>query len=217
MALRAWRIWPGDQTGKTVLVPGSPRITQLAADLVAAGFERARTGALTSSDATLLRTEGWEVAGRLRVLQHGLDRMARPRAPRLRRGTVAQLPAIAEVDRSAFPVAWQLGLEGLTGALRATRISRLRIHQSAGDIVAFAISGVSGRDGYLQRLAVAETQRRTGLGRQLTLDSLRWMRRRGARRALVNTYEGNDAAVELYRSVGFVEQPSGLVVLSIDL
>ena len=108
-------------------------------------------------------------------------------------------------------------LQGLTEALAATPRSRIRIHRQGGAITAFAISGMAGGDGYLQRLAVVEAGRRDGVGRQLTLDALRWMRRRRARRALVNTYEGNDAALRLYEGVGFHELSPGLVVLSIAL
>jgi ribosomal protein S18 acetylase RimI-like enzyme len=178
---------------------------------------RARTGALSEAAAAHLSEEGWETAGRLHLLQHDLQRIDRPRPGAFRKGRGAHLGEIAAVDRSAFPTEWQLGRQGLTEALAATPRSRTRIYRQGRAITAFAISGMAGGDGYLQRLAVVEAGRRGGVGRQLTLNALRWMRRRRARRALVNTYEGNDAALGLYEGVGFHELSPGLVVLSIAL
>jgi ribosomal protein S18 acetylase RimI-like enzyme len=57
-----------------------------------------------------------------------------------------------------------------------------------------------------------EYQRR-GLGRALAIDGLRWMKRRGADRAMVNTQERNDVALALYQHLGFRLQPGGLAVL----
>lgn len=209
--------WPGDPTGRTASVRGADPPAHELTRLAGAGFRRARTGALTPRSANLLLAEGWEVVGRLRLLEHGLDQLPRPPGPRPRRGYHRHLPAVNDVDRAAFPAEWQLGPSGIEHALMATPIRRLRIHRPAGTVSAFAVSGVSGATGYLQRLAVSGEVRRTGIGRRLTVDSLSWMRRKGARKAVVNTYEGNEPAVELYRSVGFVEQAAGLVVLSIDL
>ena len=53
-----------------------------------------------------------------------------------------------------------------------------------------------------------------GLAEALLADGLRWLTRRGARSALVNTQEANDRALRLYQRVGFVLQPDGLIVLS---
>ncbi len=70
----------------------------------------------------------------------------------------------------------------------------------------YAITGRAGDQGYLQRLAVAAAARRTGVGRALALDGLRWLRRRGVARAVVNTQYGNDAALALYLRIGFQEE-----------
>ena len=77
----------------------------------------------------------------------------------------------------------------------------------------YAITGIAGRRGYVQRLAVHPDARRRGIGATLLVDGLRWARRRGAREAVVNTDRDNAAARSLYESYGFVELPAGLVVL----
>jgi hypothetical protein len=45
-------------------------------------------------------------------------------------------------------------------------------------------------------------------------DVLRWMRRHGAARALVNTQQTNEAALCLYLACGFRVLPEGLRVLA---
>jgi ribosomal protein S18 acetylase RimI-like enzyme len=56
-----------------------------------------------------------------------------------------------------------------------------------------------------------------GLGRTLVTDALAWLARRGARRAVVNTQEGNVTALHLYETLGFRPEPAGLDVLGTPL
>ena len=77
--------------------------------------------------------------------------------------------------------------------------------------------GRAARRGYVQRLAVGPEAQGSGLGRALLVDGLRWLRRRGAARAVVNTQVDNERARALYESLGFRMAPSGLAVLGRDL
>jgi ribosomal protein S18 acetylase RimI-like enzyme len=85
----------------------------------------------------------------------------------------------------------------------------------SGDLTAYAVFGCGGDRGYVQRLAVHPRYRGRGLAEALLADGLRWLTRRGARSALVNTQEANDRALRLYQRVGFVLQPDGIIVLSV--
>ncbi len=49
------------------------------------------------------------------------------------------------------------------------------------------------------------------------VDSLVWLRRRGAARAMVNTQRTNAGALALYRACGFRLLPEGLSVLAREL
>jgi GNAT superfamily N-acetyltransferase len=57
----------------------------------------------------------------------------------------------------------------------------------------------------LEDLYVAEHARGTGLGRVLVEATLERARERGCRRVELDVWESNEAAVELYRSMGFKE------------
>ena len=46
------------------------------------------------------------------------------------------------------------------------------------------------------------------------IDGLHWLRRGGARVAVVNTQEHNAGALALDRALGFVSEPQGLTVLT---
>lgn len=55
-------------------------------------------------------------------------------------------------------------------------------------------------------LAVAQPQRRHGLGRLLLQRGFAWARRVGVAKISLNVRAGNDGAIALYRSCGFVEE-----------
>jgi ribosomal protein S18 acetylase RimI-like enzyme len=137
----------------------------------------------------------------------------------LRRGRAADWPAVLAVDASAFAPFWRLDASGLSEAIDATPVTRFRVASSgrggrgAGGLFAYAVTGLSANQGYLQRLAVHPAHRRSGLGRALGLDGLRWLRRKGVSEAVVNTQLGNEAALALYLSLGFRHEPIQLSVL----
>jgi ribosomal protein S18 acetylase RimI-like enzyme len=186
-------------------------------DLLATrGFGEVLTGALAPAEQRGFLTAGFVVREELHLLVHDLrDLPPVPVAP-LRRARTADRPGVLEVDSAAFPPFWRLDPEGLSDALAATPTSRFRV-AVVGGVVGYAIVGRAARRGYVQRLAVAPEVQGAGLGRALLIDGLRWLRRRGAARAVVNTQVDNDRARRLYESFGFHMAPSGLAVLGRDL
>ncbi len=103
--------------------------------------------------------------------------------------------------------------------MAATPVRRLRVAEDGETpgVIAYALTGRAGTSGYLQRLAVTPSHQGRGIGRALALDSLHWLRRHRAERALVNTQVTNDRAFGLYVSLGFVPDPHGLAVLMLPL
>ncbi|MEL6893382.1 MAG: GNAT family N-acetyltransferase [Actinomycetota bacterium] len=131
----------------------------------------------------------------------------------LRRLGARRLAIAAELDRSAFPAGWANTAATLGDITTATPRHRGRLAYDGGTAVGFAITGLAGSVGYVQRVAVRPDARRRGVARLLVADTLSWLQRRGANTALVNTGDHNDAALELYRSLGFHRRRDELVVM----
>jgi ribosomal protein S18 acetylase RimI-like enzyme len=185
------------------------------------GFTRVVTAALSPLEQNGFLAAGFEVTERLHLLACDLDGL--PPVPpdlHLRRVGWGLRPTVLQVDRAAFPPFWQFDGGGLDEALRATPRTRFRASVAPDDhrrVLGYAICGRSGPRGFVQRLAVHPDAHRQGIGRGLLVDGLRWMRKRGVRRAVVNTQLGNDAALALYQQTGFRREPAGLSVLSTGL
>lgn len=71
--------------------------------------------------------------------------------------------------------------------------------------VATAICVHDGDLAGLFEIASAPAERRRGFGRRVVMSALKWARLRGAREAWLQVDAANEAAVQLYRSVGFSE------------
>src|SRR5918997_530477 len=182
-------------------------------DLLAArGFGEVLTGALSPAEQRGFLDAGFVVRESLHLLAHDLADLPLTPPASLRRARPGDRDAVLAVDGAAFPPFWRLDREGLVDALDATPSSRFRVVGDDG-VAGYAIVGRASRRGYVQRLAVAPALQGAGLGRALLVDGLRWLRRWGVARAVVNTQVDNDRARRLYESLGFCMAPSGLAVL----
>jgi ribosomal protein S18 acetylase RimI-like enzyme len=184
--------------------------------LTARGFTQVVTSALAPAEQAGFAALGFEEYERLHLLSHDLREVAEPdkeAAALLRRGKSGDWPAVLAVDASAFAPFWRLDASGLSEAIDATPVTRFRVAGRRREVLAYAVTGLSVHQGYLQRLAVHPDQRRRGLGRALGLDGLHWLRRKGVNEAVVNTQLGNEPALALYLSLGFRQEPIQLSVL----
>jgi ribosomal protein S18 acetylase RimI-like enzyme len=218
--------WRGDsQVAFLAPVPDAPLpsadfLRRCLAVLTDRGFSRVVTAALSPLEQGGFLAAGFEVTEELHLLAIDLDGI--PPVPSdlaLSRIRWNQRAEILSIDQAAFSQFWQFDEQGLAEALRATPRTRFRAALAPGErrFAGYAICGRSGQRGFVQRLAVHPDYQRHGLGRGLLLDGLNWMRRRGVRRAVVNTQLGNSAALSLYLETGFRREPSGLSVLTAGL
>jgi ribosomal protein S18 acetylase RimI-like enzyme len=184
--------------------------------LRARGFTFVVTSALSEVECTGFLRAGFDVQEELELLAHDLQTIPDTRH-RLRRPRRSDRARVLVVDATAFNSFWRLHQGGLEDALGATPSVRFRVHGRGDGLDAYVIGGRGAGTGYVQRLAVHPSARERGLGRSLVGDVLRWMRRRGASRALVNTQRDNAAALALYRACGFRVLPEGLRVLARSL
>lgn len=211
--------WRGDD-GLAYVAPvaetppaSASMVRHCCAMLAGQGYTEVVTGALGWREQRGFLQAGFEVREELHLLSRSLRDLPRVAPAPLRRGHRRDRERILTVDALAFPPFWRLDEAGMTEALRATRSARLKV-AAEHRVLGYAISGRSGTRGYLQRLAVDPAAQGHGLGRALVVDGLRWMRRRGADQAVVNTQVGNQRALDLYRGLGFRLEPSGLAVLA---
>lgn len=193
-----------------------------------AGYQRVRTSALAPAAATAFQRHGLTVVQDLAVLSLGPVALAqhdrRSTSPdwrvralhwgldalRPRRDIVEAL----EVDRLAFGEGLRLDIEMWRDAIRATPQRRVAlIRQDPWGVVAFAITGVGGDTGFLQRLAVHPELQRRGLARALVSDAIGWVSPLSVRHLFVNTARDNEEALGLYQSMGFQLRTEGLLVL----
>jgi ribosomal protein S18 acetylase RimI-like enzyme len=180
------------------------------------GYQSVITAALHRADRRPFFEAGFVETERLHLLLHPLDDVP-PVAPvpgiELRRGRRREQDDALEVDQAAFSPFWRLDGAGLVEALTATSTVHFQVARDLSGVVGYAVCGRAGNRGYVQRLAVAPSCQGRGVGVALLADGLRWLRRWGARDALVNTQEDNDRSLRLYQRSGFVLQPDGLAVL----
>ena len=158
---------------------------------------------------------GFTERERLHLLGHDLSDLPSLSWRATRRARPADRAAVLAIDHRVFQPFWQLDEGGLADAVGATPVVRFRVTtgRSSG-VSGYAVFGLAGRRGYLQRLAVDPAAAGRGLGSTLVVDGLRWLVRRGATSAPVNTQETNERAYELYLRLGFVPERYKLVVLS---
>ena len=225
--------WRGDQAVAYLTpladapVPSAAFVRRCLDTLAERGYHRVVTGALSPTESRGFLEAGFEVSERLHLLSHDL-RVIPTTAPSMhRRAGWRDDPDVLAVDHLAFPDFWQLDAAGLREALRATPRSRYRVVERSpapgvrtsehSGLVGYAITGRSGRRGYVQRLAVHPDCRGAGLGAALVIDGLRWLRRWRVRQAIVNTQFDNGRALALYEHLGFTRQPLGLSVLTAGL
>lgn len=195
-------------------VPSTVFVLRCLDQLAARGFQRVITSALSPAEQAGFLGAGFEIHERLHLLGHDLRHIPRVDTAGLRRAGPDDHPAVLAVDGRAFPAFWRIDGTSLGEALGATPNSRFRVAVGPGGVVAYAVTGRAGRRGFLQRLAVDPEHQRHGLGRALAVDALRWLRRWRVEQAVVNTQTGNQAALALYESLGFRQEPAGLSVLS---
>jgi ribosomal protein S18 acetylase RimI-like enzyme len=189
-------------------LPAPSEITSWISQLRTAGYDTIRTGALGAQAGARFERLGFESIQSLVLLEHtGISSAGTGPASKSSVSTVRLAteddPKASRVDVGAFGSGWCIDRVGIGDVRSATPRHRARAIRVDNEIVAYAISGRDGRNGYIQRLAVSPAHQHQGHGLTLIGDSLRWMARWRVRRALVNTHTGNHAALALYHRLGF--------------
>ena len=185
------------------------------------GRRAVRTSALFPGSADSALDVGFIPIDELVLLRRSLDddtgEARGSGSGRIRRLGKRRLDDVARLDVAAFGPLWGHDRVTLSATRAATASSHSRSVTADGRLVGFAISGRTGRSGYLQRLAIDPTHQRRGFGRLLALDAMWWMTRLRCADVWVNTSVSNVAALRLYEGLGFERRPERLVVAELDL
>lgn len=131
--------------------------------------------------------------------------LARNERLSIRRMRPDDLLQVEQVDHSAFAPAWQNSIRTLTTASKLSTYAT--VCEVEGDLIGYQISTASALGAHLARLAVLPEFQRQGVGRELVVDMLRHISRRGFDRVTVNTQADNLSSQYLYNSLGF--EPTG--------
>ena len=176
------------------------------------GANKVFTSALRPREQQFFADLGFTLHEELFLLAHNFETpIDFPERP-LRKFRRSDWEELLKIDNAAFPQFWQFDNLALAEAISATPKTRIRV-DAPGTPSGFAITGRSGRLGFLQRLAVDPHHQRVGIGRSLVADALQWSKKRFVRELLVNTQISNSSALSLYESMGFTKKHGGLAVL----
>ncbi len=110
------------------------------------------------------------------------------------------MDGIMEIERTSFPDPWSE--ESVRGYLDDP-FTRVLVLEDGGAAAGFAIFHVSFEDAELYNIAVRETHRRRGAGRQLLDAALKGAEKMGAERMFLEVRKSNAPAAALYRAAGF--------------
>jgi len=114
----------------------------------------------------------------------------------------ADIDAIVALETDSFTNPWPR--ETLVWEMRNSDVTRIYLlRDDDGRILAFSVCWVIFDELHINTLAVAAPERRKGLATQLLKEILAEARREGARKATLEVRASNDAALALYRRLGF--------------
>jgi ribosomal-protein-alanine N-acetyltransferase len=120
----------------------------------------------------------------------------------LRRATVADAAALAQLEQAASPHPWSPAQT--RSELERSEPDAVLVLEGREGLLAFCAYRVMVDEMHVMTLSVEPRARRRGLARALVEAAVRRAGRAGARRALLEVRAGNQAARALYAACGFV-------------
>jgi ribosomal-protein-alanine N-acetyltransferase len=120
----------------------------------------------------------------------------------IRKMTLQDVPAVAELDRNSFSLPWPE--RAFVFEVAANPAARCWIAEDEhGRIVGMLVMWLIVDEAHIATLASHPEFRKQGIGAHLLTQALQAARAEGARRALLEVRAGNEAAQAMYRKFGF--------------
>jgi ribosomal-protein-alanine N-acetyltransferase len=147
---------------------------------------------------------------------------------RFRPATAADVPRLMEIEQAGFRRPWSEALlrRELENAWSSVVVA---VEEAAGGerVVGYCISWLVHDEVHVLNIATAPEARRLGVGRALMRQATERGRQRGARLATLEVRRSNEAALALYRSLGYrqvgvrsnyyAEEAEDAIVMLLDL
>lgn len=120
----------------------------------------------------------------------------------IRQATLDDLTAVSQIEQDCFGAdAWSR--QNFLTVLYSD-ISKLFVYQIERKIIGYAVLTVIFDEAHLDNIAIDNKFRRQGLARELVLYILRYLENIGIHKITLEVRISNTAAINLYKSLGFV-------------
>lgn len=120
-----------------------------------------------------------------------------------RRMLEADMPAVHQIDRSSFSLPWPE--RSFRFEVTSNPAARCWVAEMNGQLVAILVIWMIIDEAHIATIATHPEFRRHGIGRNLLVNALNEAVQEGAVRAFLEVRAGNEAALAMYRQMGFVE------------
>jgi ribosomal-protein-alanine N-acetyltransferase len=121
----------------------------------------------------------------------------------IRKMTLEDLDQVVEIDQASFSLPWPS--RSFRYELTDNPASRCWVVDVDGRIAAMVVAWLIVDEIHIATIATHPDYRRRGLGRKLLLHTLLSVKGDGALTSFLEVRAGNQAALEMYRSFGYVE------------
>jgi [ribosomal protein S18]-alanine N-acetyltransferase len=119
---------------------------------------------------------------------------------RIRPATIADVPAIAAIERACFTDPWTAA--GIAETIQYGT-ARAFVAVVSGRVVGYVMARISGEEAEILNLAVLPADRRQGLARQLLATGLGALAELKVAEVYLEVRESNAGAIALYQGFGF--------------
>lgn len=121
----------------------------------------------------------------------------------LRRMREADLPEVAQIDRTSFSMPWPE--RSFHFELNSNPAARCWVAELDNQVAAMLVLWMVVDEAHIATFATHADHRRKGIGTKLLSKALELAKQEGAVRAFLEVRAGNEAAQAMYRGMGFVE------------